>query len=827
MSYGTNDRSPSLKEGTANTKYGSQEQSHVAPAPQAFLRLDTGEVIGVPAPEITALNNEFDKWNRLVYEQLLANEVLSICDQRMELIGQALATAPKSVSQQAIAESKAAQGFAIQWREEATKKLRTELTPLDKLGGSGKKLIELIPVIEKEGDSPAKFEHGKDDGQWKREGTDLKKAWSFKSGAGIRDHFMQKERYKGVGPLRVITSDKLKPDWPKFKDDKTMKWVEVYKADQQGKRKVDRSKLKQYLGEQLQGIKLKSKDFVKLEISNTGTLGPEVLANWNANATYSKEGKAVFGDTHIGDIDLGAEAAAMRYFTGGSLSGELAPLKGNVNIKAEGSAEIAFAEGKAGASFYFPSKEGQLLYLLDIEQIGAMAKGKSAPGKPYDMGAIRLVAAAELKGVIGVSLAGELSVGVAMKDVDFTDLDGRSKKGKQANLSGSRKKVKRGNAIDVSGKGESWKNTAGAAAEVSFFAGAKGGLELKGSLQWRNPHNEKKAFEIMASIAPEVQGQAGIGASAKLMVDYVDGVFRVTAHAGICFGVGAEGTVSFAVGLKQLASFVYWLYYNLLHVGFRNLVIISKRGFEAFQYVTYLLVCQGKKVEEYFLKTTDGLRVLFGKAEKDYKKAQASYDLGKRILANPDQTRFSPPETKGILIYQLTRHSEQSLRVEFGLGSGYLRSQKQAVLAILRQTQLKSDIENVIQHINAKGSKGDFATNLGELKAFFRLEGPGGMDLPGTTSHEDEFQKNMREAGFTGQQLSSARGSLGGEIDQIAMNGDFGGWYDKVSDTIKDEPTRGYAAVANNSMQYALQRDAGGDHPLFASADGGFYSQAA
>ncbi len=256
-------------------------------------------------------------------------------------------------------------------------------------------------------------------------------------------------------------------------------------------------------------------------------------------------------------------------------------------------------------------------------------------------------------------------------------------------------------------------------------------------------------------------------------------------------------------------------------------MIISKRGFEAFQYLTYLLVCQGEKIEEYFLETTSGLKKLFADAELNYRRAQASYDLGKSILANPKTTLFSPPETKGILIYQLTRHGKGSFIAEPGLGSAYLRTQKQAVLAILRQTQLKSDIENVIQHVNAKGSKGDFTNNLNELKTFFKLEGPGGMDFPGTTTHEDQFQEHMRKVGFTGWQLSAARGSLGSEIDQIAMNGDFGCWYSKVTDTIKDEPTRGYVAVANNSMQYALQRDAEDDHPLFASSNGGFYSQIA
>ena len=823
MSYGAS--STELKAAVADTTRNSQVQSQVSPAPMAYLRLDTGEVIGVPASDATQLNNEFDKWNRLIYEQLLANEVLAVCDERMEAIARQLALQEKSVPEDVIKESEKAQGFALKWREEATEKLRTELTPLDKLGGSGKKLIELVPLMEKEGDKPAKFERGKEDGQWKKDGTDLKKSWSFKSAAAIRDHFTQLERYKGIGLLRVISSDKLKPNWPKFKDEKSMKWAEVYKQGKDGKRKIDKSKLRQYLGEQVQGLKVKSNDFFKLEISNTGTLASEALANWNANATFIQEGKLVFGDMPLGDIDLSAEAAAMRYFTGGSLSGEIAPLKGNVNIKAEGSAEIAFAEGKAGASLFLPSKEGVMLYLLDIEQMATISKGKPMPGKPYDMGAIRMVAAAELKGVIGVSLAGEVSLGVAMKDIETTDLDGKKKPAKEARVSGKRSKNKRTRKIDVTGKADDWKNTAGVTAEVSLFAGAKGGIELKGGLEWRNPHKEEKKFEAMASIAPEIQGQAGIGASAKLMVDYVDGVFRVTAHAGICFGVGAEGTVSFAVGVKQISSFIYWLYYNLLHVGFRNLVIISKRGFEAFQYLTYLVVCQGKKVEEYFLKTTDDLIQLFAKAENDYKKAKASHELGGRIVANPNQTRFTPPETKGILIYQLTRHGKSSFLVDPGLGSAYLHTQKEAVLAILHQTQLKADIENVIQHIGPEGAKGSFDANLKMLKDFFALEGPGGLNLPGTTIQEDDFRSMMRKAGFSGQQLASARGSFAGEMDQVAMNGDFGSWYDSVSDALKDEPTRGYVAVANDSMQYALQRDSGGDHPLFASVDGGFYSQ--
>jgi len=177
-----------------------------------------------------------------------------------------------------------------------------------------------------------------------------------------------------------------------------VKWADVYKADASGKRKVDRNKLKQYLGDQVMAAKLKSTDFVKLEVSNVGTLGPEALEKWNANLQATGEGKVVWGTTHLGDVDFSAEAAAMRYYSGGSLSGELAPLKGNVNIKAEGGVEVAFAEGKVGGNLYLPSKEGVMLYYLDLEQVVNLSQGKSADMGKYDLGAIRLACSAQLGG---------------------------------------------------------------------------------------------------------------------------------------------------------------------------------------------------------------------------------------------------------------------------------------------------------------------------------------------------------------------------------------------------------------------------------------------
>lgn len=822
---------PALGNGTPNTTPGSQVKVKVPTAPMAYLRLDTGEVYAVPEADDVALNNEFDKWARLIHEQLLANEVLALADERLMLMANEKAKNKWAVPEYMEKDALRMQKLAVQWREEATEAVRKEMQALDKLGSSGKKLIEMMPLMEKPGDKPYALDAGKDNGQWKRNGLDLRKSWGFKTAAGLKDHFKQEARYMGVGPLRYMPSNKLKASWPRLKDAKAggTKWADVYKPDAQGKHKVDRSKLKRYLGEQVEQAKLKSTDFIKLEINHTSTLGPEALEKWNANAHASGEGQLVWGDAQLGDVDFSAEAAAMRFYSGAGLSGELAPLKGNVSIKAEGSVEVAFAEGKVGGNLYLPSKEGVMLYYLDLEQLLQASQGKSVDTGKYDLGAIRLACSAELKGVVGVSLAGEVSIGVEMKDIEAQDVDGKTKQGKMPRLSGSRKKIKRRKSADVTGTADDWKNTAGLAAEVNFFAGAKGGLGISGAVQWRNPHTADKKFEVFASIAPQVQGQLGLAGSAKLSIDYVDGIFRITAHAGICVGVGAEGTLSLAVGAKQLASFVYWMYYNLLNAGFRSLVFIVDRAFDALKYLGYLMVVEGQELASYFGQVERSLT----KAVDDFgiklQKESNNLALARRVLTNPERVRFTTPESKGMLIYQLTRFGAVSWGLDGGgLGNAYLPTQRKAVLAVLRQATIANDLKNVIEHIHPQGVKASpesLNQNLAELKSFFAAEGPGGLNFPGTrTEYEKEFQGMVRKS-FDPDFIAMGPA---GQVDQLAMNGDFAAWYDAVLPSLMVEPVRGQMALASSDPGYALLRDGPQrDHPLYASAGGGFYSDVA
>ena len=196
------------------------------------------------------------------------------------------------------------------------------------------------------------------------------------------------------------------------------------------------------------------------------------------------------------------------------------------------------------------------------------------------------------------------------------------------------------------------------------------------------------------------------------------------------------------------------------------------------------------------------------------------------MLSNLDRIRFTTPESKGMLIYLLTRFGAVSWALDGGgLGNAYLPTQRKAVLAVLRQATIANDLKNVIEHIHKEGSRVSLENNLNELRNFFAAEGPGGLNVPGTrTDYQDEFQKMVRK---TIDPHFIAMGPAG-QVDQLAMNGDFQAWYDAVLPSLMDEPMRGQVALASSDPGYALLRDGPQqDHPLFASSAGGYYSDMA
>jgi hypothetical protein len=467
----------------------------------------------------------------------------------------------------------------------------------------------------------------------------------------------------------------------------------------------------------------------------------------------------------------------MRYMYGGSLNASFQPFKGDVSFRAEGQAEIALAEAKAGAAIYFPCKDGWMWTLP------ASLADKGAKQKDIDLGAVRLMASLELKGVVGASIAAEVSLGIEVKEGQLP-----LAKGKRTPKRGKR----RAKNVQVFGPEEKLV-VAGVDAGLNAFAGAKADAEVKGAIQWRNPEDQKKNFEAFAEVAPTVGGLAGIGAGGKLTIQYAGGIFKVHADASICIGLGAEGKIGFEVNIKLLAKFIKWFFYQLYHANFQRLEYVEKDAFEAARDLAFIAINTGEAIEKQFGLQRKNLQDLVDAIDEALAKAEARQQLAARVLSDPEALRYAPPETKGMLIYQLSRHDRVDwAKSGFGLGDNFLHMQKEAIRRILRWSHTRADCNNIIQHMNAAGTKGDFVDNYVHIQRFLSSEAPRDLNLPGIDSR------------------------YGREFDN---------WYKGLTANLKMEPTRGHPVVRNDSPTYALQRDGLGDHPLFASTGHrGFYA---
>ncbi|GAA5783981.1 hypothetical protein [Chitiniphilus shinanonensis] len=752
-----------------------------------FLRPETGEVIGVPPQDSAELRLHYHRWSELIRDYHNANALLFDCENRLQILSAAKAnkeTIPPGIEE----EAQKWWDVAVKWRDETNEKLREEMKPLASTAGSGKKLVELIPLMSKEGDKPYATTT-KNEGP-KIDGTKAKQSWGFASGAGLKDHY----KYPKDLPEKLVyvRSDRLKEGWPKFKDAETVKWADVYKKDANGKRKLDETKLKQYVREQGKKIQLRSSDFVKLDFQKSDSILGDWGRKWNADHTVKHTASTTVGGVQVADIDLTAQAALMRYMYGGSVSGTFDPFKAGVAFKAEGKAEIALAEAKASADLYLPARDGILMCLYDLR------------GTEFPLGAIRLQVSAALSGVVGASVAAEVSLSVEMKDKELPKVKG--KPGGRRN--GRAKKMDVGSAAST--------DVGGVTAELNAFAGAKADIELKGALQWRNPETQDKDFKDLASVAPSVGGMAGIGASAKFVAQYEDGLFRIQAHASLCVGLGAEGTISLEVNPLQVGSFVLWFNYQLYHANYSNVKIIGETAFDAMRDMSFLAIQAGQEISNYIGRTQRELSTQIVQISAALARAQARQRLAERILATPFALKYSSPETRGMLIYQLSRHGAADAAVTGGgVGDSYLATQRRAILHVLRQAQTKAGIDNIIQHIDRQGAKGDFDRRLASLKDFFKLEMVGNVDVPFIESHyDDQFREHYESL--------PGKGLGDGKLAQAG--GDFGGWYDTLHASLKDEPTRGLPMVPNDSVQYAMQRQWQDDHPLYAArGDDAYY----
>ncbi|HEY4317366.1 MAG TPA: hypothetical protein VGN04_07175 [Herbaspirillum sp.] len=539
--------------------------------------------------------------------------------------------------------------------------------------------------------------------------------------------------------MTYVRSDKIKNHWRTYKltsKEDTQSGNKSILGKKDGKSKVDYDKLKK----QLTAIKPKIKaEFVDFnEHSVSGTLF-EFAEAWNKDLKYSHQGLGKFATNNV---DISAQAQFMRYMAGVGASAEWSPLEGKAGLKAEAKAEFALAEGKGSLTVYAPNRTGWVMQFT------------SQKGVSYPLGAIRGQLELAVAGIVGASAVAELGCEIALSP-------------KKIGVRGVPPPPKRLFAMDKDGVEIAGRETVitPAKAELGVFAGAKADADLSGAVQWLNPEDRKKEFKNFIKLAPGVSAMAGAGGSAKFEVSYEGGKFRAIMAASVCIGVGAKGKLGCEADAVLLTEFMAWFFYQLYHANYEHLGFILPDAFEALKNIQFLVIQTGQKAADFLYQTAEETRLRVSQFVVQYENSKLRDQLAARVLTQPPLLRHSTPETKGMLLYQLTRHGKADW-VDTGNYEGLdpYGYRKKAAITILTWVQTRAEWANVFQHMTPNGAKtgGDAE---GDVRRFLTL----GSD----------------------------------EDDQL----------DTIKNRLKFAPTRGYAVAMNDTPAYSMFT---GDSPHYA-----------
>lgn len=530
-----------------------------------------------------------------------------------------------------------------------------------------------------------------------------------------------------------IRSDKIKSHWKKYKLSEVDKESgeasfikyenqEISAKDENGHEikktvrsgKVDIEELKKQFKEA--SVSLKFEDEL-LEDSNV------VLTDWakkmNKGLSWPAENdKPDDESTYHQYVDISAQAQLMRYSQGAGLSAEFNPLEKKVSAKMEGHSSFALGEAKASAALYIPDRLGiNLLFPAKAEA--------NLPGGVCNMGALRYSIIATLSGNAGASLA--IEVGIEA-DASGEMAKGYGIKGSRAQLTPPPQPGQREVNIATPFKPE-----VQAGGEIGAFAGIQVGGNVKGAIEWFDPHpgdvkDEKtdsgnlvvpkeKKFATIATLTLGANFQAGIGGSGVFYITYINSRFRIYCKAALCWGAGAKGELGFEVDGNLYLAFMKSFMYMLRNVDYQKLEqMMAGDAFRSLCAIPLIMAAQSiQAADAMYNDATKVLTNLSNQLSDENKRV----DLMNSIFDNPDQLKYTPPETKGAVIATLIDNNwvdwidpRNQNNDFFSANSwliGPLKKRKQTVFKALKWIQSQADYNNVMQHLTTSPGeqKGD------------------------------------------------------------------------------------------------------------------------
>ncbi|KOQ76859.1 hypothetical protein [Stenotrophomonas maltophilia] len=400
---------------------------------------------------------------------------------------------------------------------------------------------------------------------------------------------------------------------------------------------------------------------------------------------------------------------------GASAQAEWDPLHRKASAKVEASAhyKLALFEAKAVHTWSIPSRTGWMQRYGDI-----------------DLGAIVFQMSLELHGFAGVKRALMGAAGVSIdrgtvkveaqprdRDDSFVpsfDIVRGMPRADMGDPPGEDGRPSRRVVMAAVGE-KPPESLNGMRVNAEAFVGVEAGLTPAGELQWLPPQQGTPV--TLAKLSLDTAASAGAGAKAQLYVYYADGRFRIKVSARLCLGIGCRGALDFVVGVEGMLEFAKWVYYQLAHAGFRELMFFARDALKYFSQIAFLEVSAGGSVERFLAQNIDrALKAVedqIGKAQI----ARNRIELVRRINSatgdsdlNSAWLLCATPVTRGMILYTITRHnwithmnSPAEFEGIFDPQLHYLPDHKKAVIRVIRGVSLVSEWLAMFQYMTADG----------------------------------------------------------------------------------------------------------------------------
>ncbi|MFV0241208.1 MAG: hypothetical protein ACK5H4_14365, partial [Lacrimispora sphenoides] len=215
----------------------------------------------------------------------------------------------------------------------------------------------------------------------------------------------------------------------------------------------------------------------------------------------------------------------------------------------------------------------------------------------------------------------------------------------------------------------------------------------------------------------------------------------------LCWGIGAKGSLGFEVDGKSFAAFMKGFMYMLRNVDYQKLEDMMPRdSFRALCAIPIILAARGVQAgADMVLSVGDEVVDVLNTLKEALNDEDKRVRLMENIISNPDQLKYTPPETKGSIIAQLMDVNvldviDPKNQKRDTKKWGVMQLRKEAIILCFTWIQSKADYNNVMQHMTTRPAqgKGSAEANEKELLEFLGMTEFGFMG-----SYSTQYEQNL------------------------------------------------------------------------------------